>query len=130
MVISAIIMGLIGVLTARPIMVMLKTPVEMIDDAVVYLQVTCGGIIAVALYNGVAAILRALGDSKTPLLFLVVACVINIILDLVFVIGCNMGVLGVALATIIAQFVAAVGCIIYAWKIGRASCRERVSGLV
>ena len=115
MVASALVMGIIGIITARPIMIMLKTPDVMLDDAVLYLQVTCGGLIAVAIYNGVAAVLRALGDSKTPLIFLAVACIVNVALDLLFVIEFNMAVLGVAIATVIAQVIAAIGCLVYAW---------------
>lgn len=114
MVASAIIMGTIGIISARPVMIMLKTPDVMLDDAVLYLRITCGGLIAVAIYNGVSAVLRALGDSKTPLIFLVVACILNIGLDLLFVIKFNMAVLGVATATVIAQIVAATGCLTYA----------------
>ncbi len=112
---SGLIMGLIGILSARWVMTLLNTPEVILDDAVVYLQVTCCGLLSIALYNGVAAILRALGDTKTPLLFLVVACAINIVLDLLFVIQFKMGVFGVALATIIAQFTAGIGCMVYAW---------------
>lgn len=115
MIASAMVMGLVGIFTARPIMMMLETPAVMLDDAVLYLQVTCGGLIAVAIYNGIAAVLRALGDSKTPLIFLAVACVINVGLDLLFVIVFKMGVLGVALATVIAQLIAGFGCAAYAW---------------
>lgn len=115
MIASALMMGTLGILTARPIMELLNTPEVMLDDAVLYLQITCGGLISIAVYNGVAAILRALGDSKTPLLFLGVACVLNVSLDLLFVIVFDMAVLGVAVATVIAQFIAALGCLIYAW---------------
>ncbi|QEH67045.1 MATE family efflux transporter [Cellulosilyticum sp. WCF-2] len=115
MAISALVMGVIGIVTARPIMIMLNTPDVMLDDAVLYLQVTCGGLIAVAIYNGVAAVLRALGDSKTPLIFLAVACVVNVGLDLLFVVVFKMAVLGVATATVIAQIIAAIGCLVYAW---------------
>ncbi|PHV69932.1 MATE family efflux transporter [Sporanaerobium hydrogeniformans] len=115
MLMSALIMGGLGILLARPVMQLLNTPNVMLEDAVLYLQITCGGLVAVALYNGVASILRALGDTRTPLLFLAVACVINVVLDLLFVVGFNMGVLGVALATIIAQLIAGFGCMLYAW---------------
>ncbi len=116
MIASAILMGVIGIFSAEFIMVnLLETPLQMQADAIIYLQVTCGGLIAVALYNGVASILRALGDAKTPLIFLAVACIINVLLDLLFVVVFGMGVLGVAIATVIAQAVAGFGCIIYAW---------------
>ena len=115
MIASALLMGTLGILTARPVLELLKTPPVMLDDAVLYLQITCGGLISIAVYNGVAAILRALGDSKTPLLFLCVACGLNVSLDLLFVIVFKMGVMGVAVATVIAQTIAGFGCLIYAW---------------
>ncbi len=72
--------------------------------------------IFVSLYNAIAALLRAIGDSKTPLYFLIVASVLNIILDLVFVIKFNMRVAGVAYATVIAQAVASILSLIYAYR--------------
>lgn len=110
------IMGLIGVLSARWVLVMLDTPPAMLEDAVIYMRVSCAGILAIAAYNGVASILRALGDSKTPLYFMLLSCVINIALDLLFVIQFKWSVFGVAFATIIAQTVAAIGSFIYAFK--------------
>lgn len=113
---AAIIMGIFGIVLARPVLMLLNTPAAILDDAVIYMRISCAGMICVGAYNGVAAILRALGDSLTPLIFLVVACVINIVLDLLFVIVFQMGVAGVALATIIAQLAAAAGCLIYSMK--------------
>jgi len=113
--ISAILMAIVTILAARPIMEMLDTPAEIIGDSVVYLRVVGAGIIAVGIYNGTASILRALGDSKTPLIFLIVAAILNVILDLLFVLMLNMGVLGVALATVISQAVSGIGCVLYAW---------------
>jgi putative MATE family efflux protein len=78
------------------------------------MRVSCAGILAIAAYNGVASVLRALGDSKTPLYFMVVACFINIGLDLLFVITFQWSVFGVAFATVIAQLVAAAGAFCYA----------------
>ncbi len=113
--VTSIIMGILMIVTARSVMQLLDTPFEIIEDSVLYMQIVGAGMVAVGAYNGVAAILRALGDSKTPLIFLVVGCAINIILDLIFVIQFSWGVLGVALATVIAQCTSAIGCIIYAW---------------
>lgn len=113
---ATVIMTVLGVVLARPILVFLETPETMLEDAVVYMQTVCVGSFAIAAYNGVSAILRALGDSKTPLVFLVVACIINIALDFWFVVGFDMSVFGAALATIIAQMLAAIGCMFYAWK--------------
>lgn len=111
----AIVMSVLGVVLARPVLTLLNTPEAIIDDAVIYMQVSCAGTIAVAAYNGVSAILRALGDSKTPLYFMVVSCFINIALDLLFVLQFNWSVFGVAFATVIAQLVAAIGAYIYAY---------------
>lgn len=110
----SLIVSVLGVALARPILRLLNTPEAIMDDAVIYMQVSCAGIIAIAAYNGVAAILRALGDSKTPLYFMLVSCFINIGLDLLFVLQFHWSVFGVALATVIAQLVAAVGSFIYA----------------
>ena len=115
-VISSLSMGILMVVFARGIMNLLNTPSEIIDDAVLYMQIVGAGMLVVGVYNGVAAILQALGDSKTPLIFLVISCVLNIILDLVFVILCKWGVLGVAIATGIAETCSATGAIIYARK--------------
>lgn len=110
----SLIMGVIGVVSARWVLVALDTPEAILDDAVVYMRVSCAGILAIAAYNGAASVLRALGDSKTPLYFMVLSCFINIGLDLLFVIGYGWSVFGVALATVIAQLVAAIGAFLYA----------------
>lgn len=112
----SVIVGILGVCLAETVLRLLDTPEVILHDAVIYMQVTCAGILAVAAYNGVAAILRALGDSKTPLYFMIVSCFINIVLDLVFVLVFNWSVFGVAFATVIAQLTAAIGAFIYAWK--------------
>lgn len=112
---AAIVVTLIGVIFARPILQLLQTPDVYINDSIDYFRVTCIGIIGVAFYNGVAALLRAVGDSKTPLYFLILSSIINVGLDLLFVICFDMGVVGVGLATIIAQAVSAVVSMIYAY---------------
>ena len=112
---AALVVTLIGVLFAGPILKLLQTPDEYIADSISYFRVTCLGILGIAIYNGVAALLRAVGDSKTPLYFLILSSIINVSLDLVFVICFELGVVGVALATIIAQAVAAIVSIIYAY---------------
>ncbi|MDE6909201.1 MAG: MATE family efflux transporter [Lachnospiraceae bacterium] len=108
------LMGIVGVASAHWVLVALNTPDAILDDAVIYMRVSCAGILAIAAYNGVASVLRALGDSKTPLYFMVLSCFINIGLDLLFVIEYGWSVFGVALATVIAQLVAAVGAFLYA----------------
>ena len=113
---ASIIVSILGILLAPSLMTMLHTPPEIMGDAVTYLRTTCAGVIAIAAYNGVSAILRALGDSKTPLYFLVIASVVNVGLDLLLVLYFGMGVFGVALATIVSQAVSAISCIIYAYR--------------
>ncbi len=107
----SVVMGIVGITSARWVLTALDTPQAILDDAVTYMRVSCAGILAIAAYNGVASVLRALGDSRTPLYFMVVACFVNIGLDLLFVI---VSVFGVALATVIAQLVAAIGAFAYA----------------
>ncbi len=112
---SAIVVSVLGIVLSPALLRLLQTPEEIMADTVIYMRTTCTGIVAIALYNGVAAILRALGDSKTPLYFLIVASVVNVVLDLFFVLQFHWGVFGVAFATIIAQAVSAVSCIVYAY---------------
>lgn len=109
------IMSIVGIASARAVLELLNTPATILDDAVLYMRVSCAGILAIAAYNGVAAVLRALGDSKTPLYFMVISCIINIGLDLLFVISFQWSVFGVALATVIAQLIAAICAFVYAF---------------
>ncbi len=112
----SIAVSVIGILISPSLLRLLETPDDIIGDSIIYLRVTCAGMIGIAVYNGVAAILRALGDSKTPLYFLIVACIVNIVLDLLFVLGFNWGVFGVAFATIIAQAISGITCVVYAYR--------------
>lgn len=114
--IGSVIMAVIGFFVARPVLILLRTDPVILNDAVAYLKVTSIGICCTGLYNGVSSILRALGDSKTPLFFLIFASIINVVLDFVFVLAFGWGVIGVGVATAFAQFVSAVTCIIYAYK--------------
>ena len=107
---------IIALLVKNPLLRMLNTPDNIFDDASTYITVIFAGIITQALYNMAAGILRALGDSKTPLYFLMVSSIVNVILDLVFIINFKMGVAGAAYATNIAQGFSAVLCLIYSYK--------------
>jgi putative MATE family efflux protein len=109
----AVLLGIIGFCSSRWLLELMNTPDSIIDQSDIYLKITFAGILGTACYNGMSAILRALGDSMTPLKFLIVASVLNVVLDLLFVIVFHWGVAGVAIATIISQFVSAIGCIIY-----------------
>lgn len=110
--IASIIISVVGLIATYPILEMLQTPEEIIADANIYLVIMYYGMIGMAFYNIISGILRGLGDSVSPLLYLLVACGLNIVLDLWFVIGFNLGVAGVAWATIIAQFVSGALCLI------------------
>lgn len=114
--VAALMVSVLGILLSPLILHLLDTPDSIMGDATLYMRTTCAGIVAVACYNGVASILRALGDSKTPLYFLILSSVINVVLDLLFVRSFGWGVFGVAIATIIAQAVSAMGCLWYAYR--------------
>ena len=109
----------VGIICARPILVLLRTPTErnILSQAVTYLLVMFSGIIVVAFYNLSAAILRAFGDSKTPLIAMVTAAVLNIVLDLLFVLAFEWGVFGAALASVLSQCVAFLFCMVKILKI-------------
>ncbi|MFB9827685.1 MATE family efflux transporter [Lederbergia wuyishanensis] len=115
-VLCTIVLAIVGIFGARPLMELLKAPADIIDDATLYIQICFGGSIGLLFYNAASAVLRAVGDSKTPLYFLILSSVLNVLLDLLFVISFGMGVAGVAIATVISQVVSALICIIYTYK--------------
>ncbi len=97
---------------ARPILLLLQTPEAIVADSLSYLRIMFAGIPVVMAYNILAAILRALGDGKTPLYAMVVAALINVALDLLFVLGFGWGIRGAAAATIIAQVCSGLFCLV------------------
>lgn len=107
-VVSGIALIFVGVLVAEPALKLMDTPTDCIDQAVLYIRIYFVGMPVSMLYNFGSAILRAVGDTKRPLYFLSVAGVINVILNLFFVIVLHMGVAGVAMATVISQAVSAL----------------------
>lgn len=111
---ASILMGIVAALLTKPILEFLKTPDNIMTDATIYMYLQCIGLPLVAIYNHSSSMLRALGDSKTPLYFLIFACLLNVGLDYLFVCGFNMGVFGAAVATGIAQLIAGLGCLVYA----------------
>ncbi len=110
--IASLIIMVIGPLVTRPLLSFLNTPASIIDWCADYLVIYYVGIAGFAYYNILAGVLRGLGDSISALGFLLIATILNVFLDLWFVAGLGMGVPGVALATIIAQGISAVLCII------------------
>lgn len=106
--VGGVFLAFVGVFAARPLLEIMGSPEDVIDLAVLYVRILFIGMPAQMLYNFCAAILRAVGDTKRPLYFLTVAGVINVVLNLFFVISLHMSVAGVALATIISQLVSAL----------------------
>ena len=112
----AAVTACVGFFLARPMLLLLDTSPVILDDAVNYLRVTSIGVLCIALYNGVSSILRALGDSKTPLIFLIFSSFVNVVLDFLFVLGFGWGVVGAGVATALSQLLSAITCIAYAYK--------------
>lgn len=102
------ILTVVGLLTARPSLEWLGVPEDVMDEALTYLNIYYAGVIGSVVYNVGTGILRAIGDSKMPLYVLIVCCVVNIALDLLFVVAFHWDVFGVALATVLAQLISAV----------------------
>lgn len=110
------VLTLVATLNTRNILELMQTPAEIIDQAERYLSVIFAGIGATVLFNFLSNILRAIGDSRTPLIFLIVTSILNVGLDYGFILGLGMGVEGAAFATVISQLVASVLCLIYIKK--------------
>lgn len=113
---ASLLLTIIGCVSARPVLILLGTPDDILPDAAIYFQISSAGLTAIAFYNGISSILRALGDSRTPLIFLVFAALLNIGLDLLFVTVLHTGVAGAAAATAIAQFCSACSCLLFSLK--------------
>jgi putative MATE family efflux protein len=114
--VTAVILTVIALVFTRPLLLLLKTPHALMRDAETYMRVIVGGLIAVSLYHAGFSALRAFGDSKTPLYFMIGANVLNVGLDLLFVITFKTGVFGAAVATVLSQLIAAACCIVYAFR--------------
>ena len=113
---ASLAMGLAAFFAAPRLLGLMDVPTELMPDAITYMQLSCMGVPLVAVYNYASSMLRSLGDSKTPLYFLIFSSFLNIALDLLFVAVFRMGVMGAAVATIIAQVISGVGCLLYALK--------------
>ncbi|MDO4977646.1 MAG: MATE family efflux transporter [Eubacteriales bacterium] len=106
--VCGVLFTIIGILLVKPMLLFMSTPDDVMGEASTYLRIYFSGIAGLLIYNMGSGILRAVGDTKRPLMFLILTSVINIILDLFFVIVLHMGIAGVAYATIISQFISAV----------------------
>ena len=114
--IFTIIMILICVLLTEPILRLIQTPEEIMGDAATYLRIIFFGLIFTFLYNVYSSTLRSIGDSKSPLVFLMISAVLNVVMDIIFVVYFKMGVAGTAIATVIAEMFSSIFCIIYVYK--------------
>lgn len=113
----AAVLTVVTTLLCRDILVLMHTPGDILEGAYTYIFIIFLGIPATFLYNIVSGVIRALGDSRTPVIFLVLSSFVNIGLDLLFIINLQLGVAGAALATVIAQVLAGVGCLLFMiWK--------------
>lgn len=115
-VIVSVVATAVSMLGMRSLLTIMNTPADIFDDAYAYIMIICGGIFAQVLYNYLASVLRTLGNSRTPLYFLILAALLNIVLDLVFIIQFHAGAAGAAYATVISQGVSGVLCLLYIWK--------------
>ena len=116
-VIMAVVFTIVSLLITRPLLELLQTPDNTIDGAERYIRIIFSGIAIIVTYNMLSNVLRALGDSRTPLYAMITASLVNIGLDILFVAVFNMGIAGVAIATLIAQVCACVYCFIGIRKI-------------
>ncbi|GAB3597540.1 MATE family efflux transporter [Microbacterium tumbae] len=135
----SVVLTIVAPLIAHPVLVLMRTPAELMDDAVVFAQVSFLGAAATMFFNYLAAIIRAIGDSRTPLWFLTLACLLNVALVILMVGPLGWGVAGAALATVVAQGTSVVLCLEYLrrrlpalhvrredWRVARAEVGEHL----
>ena len=115
-IVFAIVLTLASVIFCRRILIIMNTPADIIDHAYNYIVVIFIGIQTVFLYNMVSGVIRSLGDSKTPVVFLVLSSIINVVLDFFLILVCKMGVAGAGWATVTSQLISGLTCLIYMYK--------------
>lgn len=128
-VIVSVLVTAVSVIFMHPLLDLMQTPADIYDDAYAYIIVIMWGLAAQMLYNLLSALLRAIGNSKMPLYFLILAAALNVVLDLVFIINFKMGTAGAAYATVISQGISGLLCLLYIVKavpIFRLSRRDMV----
>ena len=108
----SVLFAILATTFCKPMLRLMNTPEEIIDSSASYISIIFAAIPCCVLYNMASGILRSLGDSRTPVVFLVLASLINIALDLLLIIVCGMGVAGAAVATAASQLIAGIGCVI------------------
>ena len=113
---SSLLTGTLAFVMVPTVLSWMGTPAEILPDAITYMRMTSASVPLIAVYNYASSMQRALGDSRTPLYFLVVSCLLNVGLDLLFVGAFGLGVFGAALATMLAQLLAGAGSLLWAFK--------------
>jgi putative MATE family efflux protein len=113
---SSLVTGSIAFAMVPTVLGWMGTPAEVLPDAITYMRMTSASVPLIAVYNYASSMQRALGDSRTPLIFLVVSCVLNVGLDLLFIGVFGLGVFGAALATMLSQLMAGAGSLLYAFR--------------
>ena len=111
--IIAALITIVGLAFMRPLLVLMNTPEEIFDYALTYISTICAGIVCVIMYNFCASLMRAVGNSLMPLIFLICSAATNIGLDIWFIVGFRMGTFGAALATVVSQGLAVIPCVIF-----------------
>jgi Na+-driven multidrug efflux pump len=112
---TAILISFISVTFLTPILKILNVSEELFEQSYGYIRAILLGIVATMFYNAFASVLRAIGDTVAPLIFLIIACGVNIALDLYFILELKTGVVGAAWATVISQGLSVLLCMIYMW---------------
>lgn len=115
-IVSGILLTVVGVVAAPQILVMMGTPPEVLPNSVTYFRIYFCGSLAFVMYNFLVGILQSVGDSKHPLIYLIISSIINIVLDLILVAGLGMGVGAAAFATVVSQFISALLCLLQLLK--------------
>ena len=121
-ILGTIIISILALFLTKPILILLNTPASLLEGSINYMSISLGGLVVVILYYIPFSVLRSLGDAKTPIIFLAVCSILNILFDLVFVLIFHTGVEGTAIASLLAQGAAGVLCFLYA--ISKHSCFE------
>lgn len=120
----ALFFTVVGIIVTRPVLELLNTPPEIIDDAALYLYVMIGGTVPVMGYNLTSSVLRAFGDGKSPLIAMIIAALLNVGLDILFVMVIPWGVFGAAIASVIAQLVSFIYCVACIKKIEHVELKK------
>ncbi|MBO1305784.1 MATE family efflux transporter [Enterococcus sp. 669A] len=111
-----VVLTALSLLFLRPLLLVMQTPPEILDQAQAFISIILAGIFAAMMFNLLSNMIRALGDSRTPLIFLALAVLVNVVLDIVFITQFNSGIAGAGYATVIAQVIASLLCLVYIRK--------------